>query len=338
MGQPVPSGRAVLRRPDRGDPRGFPARPCGDGVAGSVPGRRAPLPRGGDDGGGRHRALRRGGAHGPRRLRPRHRDVARPRRGTRCHPRGTARRCLHHRRHSQLLGPPGRAQARHPRAPRRFLPSRAGLRRHPPDRAVRGAAGRADERAASGDDPLGRDDDRQGALRLLPRHRGRGRRLRDRAPRERPDPGGVRGDPLHLFGGQHQLAPATRPPDVPGHRGCGAGGTTDRHHPLHAGRSHGPRDAARRAGAAECRGAGRDRPGADREAGRAGLLRLVHLQRGHAHGVARLRHPRIREGRLRLGATGPALRPAAALLGGDGLERAGRAGGLRDADVAVGGR
>ena len=71
-------------------------------------------------------------------------------------------------------------------------------------------------------------------------------------------------------------------------------------------------------------------------AGRAGGLRLVHLQRRHEVGRARLRHAGIYARDADVGADGALLRPAAARLERLRRERARRAGGLGERQLALG--
>jgi trimethylamine--corrinoid protein Co-methyltransferase len=98
---------------------------------------------------------------------------------------------------------------------------------------------------------------------------------------------------------QHQLAPPARHPD-------GAGADRLRAHgpgvivtPFTLMGAMAPITVAGRAHAQPCRGAGRDHADATRAAGRAGLLRHLHLERGHEIRRARLRHARAGQGLAR---------------------------------------
>ena len=96
-------------------------------------------------------------------------------------------------------------------------------------------------------------------------------------------------------------------PDVRGHhrrwREAQPGDGADA---VHAGRRHGAGDDRGRGGAAERRGAGRARAGADRAAGLALRLWRLHLERRHEVRRAGLRHARIHEGGARSAASSPA--------------------------------
>ena len=140
------------------------------------------------------------------------------------------------------------------------------------------------------------DPDRQGVPHLFARQGAQCRRHRDRPHRARHFARAAAGRAVGLHDHQHQLAAEARHPD------------DGRHHPdvrqrpaghrdaVHAGGRHGAGDGGGRAGAAECRGAGRHRLHADGEEGRAGRLWRLHLQCRHEVRRAGLRHAGIHEG------------------------------------------
>ena len=139
-----------------------------------------------------------------------------------------------------------------------------------------------------------------------------------------------------LHGDQHQLAAPARHPHVPGHHRLRPWRTGFGHYAVYAGRRDGAGDHARRAGAAARGGAGGHPAVANRAPRRAGGLRLVYLQCRHEIGFARLRHPGVRAGGVRRRAAGAPYWPALARIGGDRVERARRAVGLRVPDVGLG--